>query len=162
MVTTLADFADVLLPAAGVNPRRETEPGSEVASGLELPPVADAGDERARRDRATPGAEASRLLASELLCQATIRASTDAIQAINASMCSNSSVIAARTSSGKKIAVGCVHPLAKLGKPWNALPRDNAEFRQQPAHRVDGRRSLAKRRPSARGGGSARFADPAS
>lgn len=44
---------------------------------------------------------------------------------------------------GQKVAGDFIHPLAQLGKPWNALAGDNAEFRQQTAHCVDRRRSLA-------------------
>jgi hypothetical protein len=84
-VTAFADPADMLLAAAGMNSWRQPQPGCEVPCRLELPAVTDAGDDRTGRDRPYPRAEASRWLASEFLCQVTIRASIASIRLVNAS-----------------------------------------------------------------------------
>ena len=50
-ITALADPADVLLAAAGMDSRRQSEPGREVACRPELSAVANAGEDGTRRDR---------------------------------------------------------------------------------------------------------------
>lgn len=51
MIATLADPSDVLLASARLDPRRQAEPGRDVTRRLELPSVADRGDDRAGRHR---------------------------------------------------------------------------------------------------------------
>ena len=85
-ITAFADPADVLLAATGMNSRRQTEPSCEVPRRLELPSVAHAGDDRTGGDRPHPWAEVSRWLASEFLCQVTIRVSMASIPMLNASI----------------------------------------------------------------------------
>ena len=53
-ITAFADPVDVLLAATGMNSRRQTEPSCEVPRRLELPSVADAGDDRIGGDRPHP------------------------------------------------------------------------------------------------------------
>ena len=50
-IAALADPADVLLAAAGVDSRRQSKPGREVACRLKLSAVANAGEDGTRRDR---------------------------------------------------------------------------------------------------------------
>ena len=55
----------------------------------------------------------------------------------------------------QELTLAFVHPLPELGDPLNALTRDDAEFRQQSAHRIDRGGALANEQASERGGATA-------
>ena len=86
-ISAFADPADVFLATTGMNSWRQAEPSCEVSRRTELPvrlptlammALAVIGP--------TPGAEARRWLASEFLCQVTIRASMASIRLVNSSI----------------------------------------------------------------------------